>query len=246
MRGSITGSSRMSDVLDERGAAVERMFSAIAPRYDFLNRLLSAGRDRVWRREAVRAAALPVRGRLLDVCTGTADVALEAARQFADPQIFGVDFSRPMIALGQVKVERAHLGDRIHLQVAPAEALPFPDASFDAVTVAFGLRNIPDRARGLREMARVLKPGGRAVVLEFTTPRGRLFRGLYLWYFRQVLPRVGRWISGHPSAYAYLPASVTDFPSPEDLTSLMRKAGFSEVSHRLLTRGIAAIHIGVK
>lgn len=236
----------MSDVVDERGAAVERMFSAIAPRYDFLNWLLSAGRDRVWRREAVRATALPDQGRLLDVCTGTADVALEASRQFPGAQVFGVDFSRPMIGLGRTKVERAHLEDRIHLQVAPAEALPFPDESFDAVTVAFGLRNIPDRERGLREMARVLKAGGCAVVLEFTTPPGRLFRGVYLWYFHRVLPRIGGLISGHPSAYSYLPASVTDFPSPADLSSLMRKTGFSEVSYQLLTMGIAAIHVGQK
>jgi demethylmenaquinone methyltransferase/2-methoxy-6-polyprenyl-1,4-benzoquinol methylase len=236
----------MSEVVDERGAAVERMFSAIAPRYDFLNWLLSGGRDRVWRREAVRATALPGKGRLLDVCTGTADVALEVARQFPDYRIFGVDFSQPMIALGLSKVERAHLQDRIQLQVAPAEALPFPDESFDAVTVAFGLRNIPDRERGLGEMARVLRKGGRAVVLEFTIPPGRLFRGVYLWYFHRVLPRIGGLISGHPSAYAYLPASVADFPSPADLSSLMRKTGFSEVSYRLLTLGVAAIHVGVK
>lgn len=236
----------MSDVVDERGAAVERMFSAIAPRYDFLNWLLSAGRDRVWRRQAVRAAVLPSQGRLLDVCTGTADLALEAARQFPGAQVVGVDFSRPMIALGRAKVERAHLTDRIRLEVAPAETLPFLDESFDAVTVAFGLRNIPDRERGLREMARVLKAGRRAVVLEFTTPPGRLFRGVYLWYFHRVLPRIGGLISGHPSAYAYLPASVTDFPSPEDLSTLMRKIGFTEVSYRFLTMGIAAIHVGVK
>ncbi|HSB71315.1 MAG TPA: bifunctional demethylmenaquinone methyltransferase/2-methoxy-6-polyprenyl-1,4-benzoquinol methylase UbiE [Candidatus Methylomirabilis sp.] len=234
------------DIVDERGVSVERMFSAIAPRYDFLNRLLSAGRDRVWRREAVRATGLSPRGVLLDVCTGTADVALEAIRQFPEAHVLGVDFSRPMIALGQVKVRRALLEDRIHLQVAPAESLPFPDGSFDAVAIAFGLRNIPDRERGLREMARVLKAGGRLVVLEFTTPRGRLFRRAYLWYFHRVLPLIGRWVSGHPSAYAYLPASVTDFPSPEDLSSLMRKTGFSEVTYRPLTRGIAAIHIGLK
>lgn len=236
----------MPEVVDERGAAVERMFSAIAPRYDFLNRLLSAGRDRVWRREAVRATALPAQGRLLDVCTGTADVALEVTRQFPGVQVYGVDFSRPMIALGQTKVDQAHLTDRIRLQVAPAEALPFSDESFDAVTVAFGLRNIPDRDRGLREMARVLKPGGRAVVLEFTTPPGPVFRRVYLWYFHRILPRIGGLISGHPSAYAYLPATVADFPSPADLSSLMRTTGFPEVSSRLLTMGIVAIHVGVK
>lgn len=222
------------------------MFSAIAPRYDLLNRLLSAGRDRVWRRQAIRAAALPSRGRLLDVCTGTADMALEAARQFPDAEIFGVDFSRPMIALGQAKLARVHLETRIHLQVAPAEALPFPDGSFDAVTVAFGLRNVPDRRRGLAEMSRVLRPAGHGVVLEFTTPPSRLFRRMYLWYFHRILPWIGRVVSGHPSAYAYLPASVADFPSPEGLTAWMREAGFRDVSYRLLTGGIVAIHVGRK
>lgn len=222
------------------------MFSAIAPRYDFLNRLLSAGRDRAWRRAAVAATALPHGGRLLDICTGTADMALEAARQFPSARIVGVDFSRPMITRGTSKVERAGLAGRLQLQVAPAEALPFPDASFDAVSVAFGLRNVPDRQLGLREMRRVLKTGGRAVVLEFTTPPGRLFRGLYLWYFHRVLPWVGRVVSGHPSAYAYLPASVADFPSPEGLADWMRQAGFLDVSYRLLTGGIVAIHVGRK
>ena len=225
---------------------VERMFSAIAPRYDFLNRLLSAGRDRYWRREAIRATALPPKGRLLDICTGTADVALEAARQFPDARIVGVDFSRPMIALGVSKIERAGLSDRISLQVAPAEALPFPDHSFDATTVAFGLRNIPDRLRGLREMYRVLRPGGRTVVLEFTTPLSPLFRSVYLWYFHRVLPWIGRVVSGHPSAYSYLPASVSDFPSPEGLAGWMREAGFHQVSYRLLTGGIVGIHVGRK
>lgn len=225
---------------------VERMFSAIAPRYDFLNHFLSAGRDRYWRREAIRATALPPKGRLLDICTGTADMALEAARRFPEAHIVGVDFSRPMISLGLAKVERANLASRISLQVGPAEALPFPDESFDAATVAFGLRNVPDRLRGLREMHRVLRPAGRAVVLEFTTPPSPMFRRVYLWYFHRVLPWVGRLVSGHPSAYSYLPASVSDFPSPEGLAGWMREAGFREVSYHLLTGGIVAIHAGAK
>ena len=234
------------EIVDDRGVAVERMFSAIAPRYDFLNRLLSAGRDRTWRREAVAATALPRQGVLLDVCTGTADMALEAARQFPDARIVGVDFSRPMVALGVAKIERARLGERVRLQVAPAEALPFADDSFDAATVAFCLRNVPDCVRGLREMRRVLRPGGRAVILEFTTPPHPLFRRVYLCYFRRVLPSIGRLVSGHPSAYSYLPASVSDFPSPQGLSEWMHDAGFSEVSYRLLTGGIVAIHVGVK
>jgi len=220
------------------------MFSAIAPRYDFLNRLLSAGRDRVWRREAIRATALPAGGRFLDVCTGTADMALEAARQFRDARIVGVDFSRPMIALGRHKVKGAGLDGRIRLSVAPAEVLPFSDGAFDAVAVAFGLRNVPDRRQGLSEMHRILKPGGRAVILEFTTPPGRLFRWIYLWYFHRVLPTIGRLISGHGSAYSYLPNSVAEFPSPSELAGWMTEIGFREVSWRLLTGGIVAIHAG--
>ncbi|HEX7512379.1 MAG TPA: bifunctional demethylmenaquinone methyltransferase/2-methoxy-6-polyprenyl-1,4-benzoquinol methylase UbiE [Candidatus Methylomirabilis sp.] len=230
----------------EQRVVVERMFSAIAPRYDFLNRLLSAGRDRVWRREAIRATRLPTDGRLLDVCTGTADMALAAARQFPTATIAGVDFSGPMIDRGRQKVADARLADRVVLSVAPAEALPFPDEAFDAATVAFGLRNVPDRCLALAEMRRVLKPGGRAVVLEFTTPPGRLFRRLYLWYFHRVLPVIGGLISGHRSAYAYLPASVGEFPPPKELAAWMEQAGFRDVSYRLLTGGIVAIHVGEK
>jgi len=221
------------------------MFSAIAPRYDLLNRLLSAGRDRVWRREAIRATRLPSGGRLLDVCTGTADMALEAARQCPHAVIVGVDFSGPMIDLGLKKVASAGAADRVRLSVAPAEALPFPDGTFDAVTVAFGLRNVPDRLQALAEMRRVLRPGGRAVVLEFTIPPGWLFRAAYRWYFHRILPLVGGLVSGHPSAYAYLPASVAEFPTPQVLVTWMEDAGLRDVSFRLLTCGIVTIHVGV-
>ena len=234
------------DRVAEQRAAIQRMFSAIAPRYDLLNRLLSAGRDRVWRREAIRATGLPSGGRLLDVCTGTADMALEAARQFPAATIAGVDFSAPMIDLGRKKVAGAHVADRVHLSVAPAEALPFGDQAFDGATVAFGLRNVPERRRALAEMHRILRPGGRAVILEFTTPPGRLFRGLYLWYFHRVLPVIGGFVSGHRSAYSYLPASVAEFPTPRELSAWMEEAGFRGVTYRLLTGGIVAIHVGVK
>lgn len=232
--------------MDGRGAAVERMFSAIAPRYDFLNRLLSAGRDRAWRRAAVRAAGLAPGGWLLDVCAGTADMALEAARQYPGARVAGVDFSAPMIAAGRAKAARAGCGAQIRLQVARAEALPFADHSFDAATVAFGLRNLPDRRQGLREMLRVLRPGGRAVILEFTTPPHPIVRSLYRWYFHRILPRVGRLVSGHPSAYDYLPASVADFPTPAGVSGWMREVGFAEPSSRLMTSGIVAIHVGTK
>jgi demethylmenaquinone methyltransferase/2-methoxy-6-polyprenyl-1,4-benzoquinol methylase len=222
------------------------MFSAIAPRYDLLNRLLSAGRDRVWRREAIRAAKLPARGRLLDVCTGTADMALEAARQFQAATIAGVDFSAAMIGLGRKKIAGTHVEKRVHLSVATAEALPFRDQAFDGATVAFGLRNVPERRQALAEIHRVLRPGGRAVILEFTTPPGRLFRPIYLWYFHRLLPVIGGLVSGHRSAYVYLPASVADFPTPQELAAWMEQVGFRHVAYRLLTGGIVAIHVGEK
>lgn len=238
-------SQSQSDTTAAQRATIERMFSAIAPRYDLLNRVLSAGRDRGWRREAIRATRLPPGGRLLDVCTGTADMALEAARQFPGAGVVGVDFSRPMIDLGWKKTVSEGAADRVRLSVAPAEVLPFPDDTFDAVTVAFGLRNVPDRRQALAEMRRVLRSGGRAVVLEFTTPPRRWFRGAYLWYFQRVLPLVGGLVSGHPSAYAYLPASVAQFPTPQALVAWMEDVGFREVSYRLLTCGIVALHVGV-
>ncbi|MFB3816690.1 MAG: bifunctional demethylmenaquinone methyltransferase/2-methoxy-6-polyprenyl-1,4-benzoquinol methylase UbiE [Candidatus Methylomirabilales bacterium] len=228
------------------GEAVERMFSAIAPRYDLLNRLLSAGRDRAWRREAIRATALPPGGRLLDVCAGTGDMALEAARRHPACRVVAVDFSRAMLALAEAKIARAGLEGRIRLEQASAEALPLPAESFDAACMAFGLRNLADRRQGLREMHRVLHPGARAVVLEFATPPSPALRAVYLWYFHRVLPRIGRLVSGHPTAYSYLPASVREFPGPAGLAAWMREAGFREVTWKSMTGGIVAIHVGVK
>lgn len=238
--------SSLRDTEKTHGEAVERMFSAIAPRYDLLNRLLSAGRDRAWRREAIRAAAVPPAGRLLDVCTGTADMALEAARRHPGCHVVGLDFSRPMLALGEAKVARAGLADRVRLQHAAAEALPFPSDSFDAACIAFGLRNLADRVQGLREMHRVLRPGGRGVVLEFAMPSVPVLGRIYLWYFHHVLPRIGRLVSRHATAYSYLPASVAEFPAPDGLAAWMRQAGFSDVACRPMTCGIVAIHVGVK
>jgi demethylmenaquinone methyltransferase/2-methoxy-6-polyprenyl-1,4-benzoquinol methylase len=222
------------------------MFSAIAPRYDLLNRVLSAGRDRVWRREAIRAARLPPAGRLLDVCTGTADMAVEAVRRHPGCRVMAVDFSAPMLVHGTAKIARAGLTGRIRLERASAELLPFRPDSFDATCIAFGLRNLGDRVQGLREMQRVLRPGGRAVVLEFATPSVPLLRAVYLWYFHQVLPRIGRLVSRHPTAYSYLPRSVAAFPPPVGLAAWMQEAGFRDVSWRTMTGGIVAIHVGIK
>lgn len=226
---------------------IERMFSAIAPRYDLLNRLLSLGRDRTWRREAARRAALPPGGTALDICTGTADLALELAWQYPQAAgIVGVDFSSPMIALGREKVARTGLSSRVRLALGPAESLPFSEGAFDAALVAFGLRNLADRTQGLAEMRRVVKPGGRAIVLEFAMPAGGMFGALYRLYLHRLLPLIGRIVSGHPFAYSYLPASVAEFPDPAELAQMMRAIGFRRADYALLTGGIVALHVAIK
>ncbi len=231
----------------DKGAYVRRMFASIAPYYDFLNRLLSFGRDRYWRRIAVSHMALPNAGLALDICTGTADIALEIVRQFPEARrILGVDFCEPMLRIGQEKVYHAGMKERIRLGVARAEALPFKEETFDATIVAFGVRNYGAIKEGFEEMARVTRKDGRAIVLEFSTPPGPTFQRLYHFYFHRVLPLLGRAISGNPEAYSYLPMSVSWFPSPRELQDLMLKAGFRQVGYTLLTRGIVTVHVGIK
>jgi demethylmenaquinone methyltransferase/2-methoxy-6-polyprenyl-1,4-benzoquinol methylase len=230
--------------LSEKGRRIRDMFEGIAPRYDLLNRLLSFGIDRRWRAFAVKQLRIPEGGRALDVATGTADVALEiAARTPSSVQIVGEDFTQRMLVLGREKVSRSPYRDRIRLVNAPCEALPHPDRTFDGVTIAFGIRNVVDRRAGLRELCRVLKPGGRAVILEFSNPRGRLFQALYHFYFRRLLPLIGGLLSRR-SAYQYLPDSVLEFPDRESFMALMSEAGFGAVEHHDLTCGIATVYVG--
>lgn len=229
-----------------KGEQIRNMFGAIAPRYDFLNRLLSLGIDRRWRRIAVGLIRCGATGRVLDVATGTGDVALAvAARTPADVRITGIDFCAEMIDIGREKVAASPYAGRIELAVAPCEEIPFPDGSFDSVTIAFGIRNVIDRPRGLAEMYRILKPGGNAVILEFSTPASPLFKALYHWYFLQVLPAIGGLFS-QKSAYQYLPDSVLEFPPREEFKRLMTQAGFRNTTHRDLTFGIAALYCGDK
>ena len=219
------------------------MFDAIAGRYDFLNHFLSAGIDRRWRRQAVRSLELTGSESVLDLCTGTADlaIALRAGRPGA-ARVVGVDFSAAMLAVGQDKLRRQGLADRIRVVRADATRIPLPDVSIDAVTVAFGIRNVDDTAAACREMVRVLVPGGRLAILEFAVPTSRLFRSVYMWYFRHVLPRLGRLISRHDMAYEYLPASVGAFASPADFAAVLRRAGFVEVTARPLTFGSVVLY----
>lgn len=232
--------------LSEKGERIREMFGSIAPRYDLLNRLLSFGIDRRWRRFAVRQIKYAADGSILDVATGTGDVALEiAARTPETVRIVGVDFCREMVELGIEKVQASPFAGRITMEVAPCEAIPFPEESFDSVTIAFGIRNVVDRLQGLREMRRVLKTGGRVVILEFSTPRSKLFKALYCFYFLRVLPVIGGLFSRF-SAYKYLPDSVLEFPSQEEFKTLMVEAGFRNPRHYDLTGGIAAVYVGEK
>jgi demethylmenaquinone methyltransferase/2-methoxy-6-polyprenyl-1,4-benzoquinol methylase len=227
----------------ERAGQVRRVFSEIAPRYDLLNHVLSLNIDRRWRKAAVEHLGwegVP-EGTYLDACAGTYELALAlAGREGFRGRVVAADFAHPMLAQGASKIIRA--------PVAPVCAdsleLPFPDAAFDGATVGFGVRNLADVRTGLAELRRVLRPGGRLVVLEFTEPPNRVVRAGYLFYFRRILPVVGRLVSGHQWAYTYLPESVKEFPGPKELGSLFEQVGFRDVGWRLLTGGIAALHWG--
>jgi demethylmenaquinone methyltransferase/2-methoxy-6-polyprenyl-1,4-benzoquinol methylase len=223
--------------LSKTPARIAGMFDAIAARYDALNHLLSAGLDKRWRRQAIASLSLTGRERVLDLCTGTADLAI-AARAARPPAsvVLGIDFAGAMLDVGRRKLAR--LGERrVALVRGDATRIPVGDGAVDAVTVAFGIRNVERTAAACAEMYRVLLPGGRLAILEFAIPTRPVIRTLYLWYFRSVLPRIGRAISGHGSAYRYLPESVGAFATPDEFTGFLRAAGFTQVTARPLTFG---------
>jgi demethylmenaquinone methyltransferase/2-methoxy-6-polyprenyl-1,4-benzoquinol methylase len=233
----------MMQAPDKAPDRIAGMFDAIAPRYDLLNHLLSAGIDRRWRRRAIESLELTGRETLIDVCTGTADVALEAA---GAARIIGVDFAGEMLALGLRKVRAANRSRSILLVRADAMRIPARDRSADAATVAFGIRNVQRPEVACAEMSRVLRPGGRLAILEFGVPRIPGVSALYLWYFRRVLPLIGRAISGHTGAYSYLPASVGTFPPPDEFMTVLRGAGFAQVRAVPLTFGVVYLYTAVK
>ncbi|MBL8002148.1 MAG: bifunctional demethylmenaquinone methyltransferase/2-methoxy-6-polyprenyl-1,4-benzoquinol methylase UbiE [Flavobacteriales bacterium] len=223
---------------------VERMFDAISPRYDLLNRLFSLGIDQGWRRKVVRMVGEEPVGHLLDVATGTADLAILASLKAK--KVTGADISEGMLRLGREKVAKRGLAERITLVQADSEQLPFADGTFDAVTVAFGVRNFEHLDRGVRDMVRVLRPGGRLFVLEFSKPSKAPFKQLFRFYFHRVMPGVGKVISKDSAAYTYLPKSVDAFPEGPAFEQVMREAGLGEVRAIPLTGGIATLYRGRK
>lgn len=224
------------------------MFGEIAGRYDLLNHLLSLNIDRWWRRRTVRSVPAKGDAPILDLCTGTGDLALEYYRATGGRVlIVAADFCHPMLALGKEKGRREGANGQMMFIEADAQQLPLPDDRFQIVCVAFGLRNVTDTGRGLAEMVRVCRPGGSVVVLEFSQPTNPILGPLYGWYFRHVLPRFGQWLArNRADAYHYLPASVGEFPSGEALAERMRAAGLGEVRFRPLTLGVATLYVGTK
>lgn len=233
--------------VDKREDRVRRMFGEIAGRYDFLNHLLSLGTDVYWRWRTVRKVPPATGGPVLDLCTGTGDLALAYARAARNgTEVIGADFCRPMLTIGVDKARRAGV-ERVAFVEADAQSLPFADNSFQLVSVAFGLRNVTDTDRGLREMIRVCRTGGQVAVLEFSMPGWQPFRALYGWYFRHVLPRIGQTVARNgQGAYNYLPESVGEFPAGEALAERMRAAGASQVRYYPLTLGVATLYVGTK
>ncbi len=225
-------------------AQIARAFDTLAHRYDLLNRVLSLGLDLGWRRRALRLLSAPPPARLLDVATGTADFAILAARRLPQSHVTGVDLSEGMLDVGRRKVSAAGLTARVTLQAGDCLALDFPDASFDAVTTAFGVRNFENLAAGFRSMRRVLKPGGRVVILELSEPCHAPLRQLHRFYLRRWIPAIGRLLTGHAREYAYLPASIEQVPQGEAMLALLRQAGFAECHCERYTFGICSCYTG--
>lgn len=242
MASSVPPPARFDDERDRKGGRrISTMFDRIAPTYDLLNHLLSGNTDARWRRQAARMLGLKGTERVLDVCCGTGDLAVAMLGGGAG-EVVGTDFSPEMIRLAQEKA-----GSRIEFSVADTTALPFPDGSFDVATVGFGVRNLQDMDAGFREVHRVLSPGGRFTVLEFSRPPNPVFRGVYHTYFMIVLPMIGNLVSGGAdNAYTYLPRSVMSFPGPQALAERLLRAGFASVDVKPVTFGVACIHVATK
>ncbi len=225
---------------------IAHMFDDIAGRYDFLNHFMSLGIDVQWRKKALKMLRPLQPKTILDVATGTGDVAIMAHRMLRPDKITGIDISEGMLALGREKVEKAGLSGVITLQQGDSETISFPDATFDAITAAFGVRNFEHLEKGLGEMCRVLKPGGKAVILEFSNPTKTPVKQLYNFYFRYITPLIGKWIARNQAAYTYLPDSVKAFPQGKAMCDILHKVGFQAVTCKTLTFGICSIYCATR
>jgi demethylmenaquinone methyltransferase/2-methoxy-6-polyprenyl-1,4-benzoquinol methylase len=238
--------NQTKNLQEDKKAAVESMFDSIAWRYDFLNHFLSFSIDRNWRKKAIREISkFTEKPAILDVATGTGDLAI-AAMKLNPSKITGIDISSKMLEFGRSKIERRGLSDRIELLQGDSENIPFGDNCFDVAMVAFGVRNFSDPLKGLAEMNRIVRRSGMIMVLEFSKPSGFLFRNIYNFYFRNILPFFGKLFSKDKSAYKYLPDSVMKFPDNEEFLSLLQQAGFSGNRQIKLTGGVASIYTGIK
>jgi demethylmenaquinone methyltransferase/2-methoxy-6-polyprenyl-1,4-benzoquinol methylase len=226
-------------------AKIQSMFSTIAGRYDLLNRVLSLGIDRSWRKFAVKQLPGTENARFLDGATRTCDVALDIIKRHSPgTKVTGIDFSEGMLELGRGKIKAAGLDDRIDVRSGDAASLPFEDNTFNGSIIAFGIRNVQDYKKGISEMGRVVKSGGKVVILEFTSVQSRFFQPVFHFYISKVLPFVGEIISGRKGAYKYLPDSMLDFPSPETFVKAMEETGLQNVRHHKLTFGAAVVYVG--
>jgi demethylmenaquinone methyltransferase / 2-methoxy-6-polyprenyl-1,4-benzoquinol methylase len=234
------------DLKDVKPGYVRRMFAAIAGRYDLMNRLMTGGRDEAWRRAVVRELDLQPAAVVIDVATGTGDIARQVARTCPGSRIEAVDFCAEMMLAGRPKFVEGDLRQRVTFICGDALALPYADDTFDGATTGFALRNVASIPRALSEMRRVLKPGARMVCLEISRPAWPLISRIYWWYFFKVVPLLGGWISGQREAYSYLPRSAQAFLTARQLATEMEAVGFRDVRHRLLLLGAAAIHVGTK
>jgi demethylmenaquinone methyltransferase/2-methoxy-6-polyprenyl-1,4-benzoquinol methylase len=222
------------------------MFDRISRRYDLLNRVLSLGLDGYWRRKTIGELSSDKHLRILDLACGTGDVPIAAALACPNRQVVGVDKAAQMLALAQRKIEDSALGHRVLLIRGDGMNIPAGNGSFDAVTIAFGIRNMPDTLTCLSELHRLLRIGGKAVILEFSLPRNRLLKALHIFYLRRIVPRVGKFLSGDGYAYSYLNKTIETYPYGAEFCSIMSKAGFADVSSRPLTMGIVSIYTGIK
>ncbi len=231
---------------ENKKGQISKMFNNIAPYYDLMNRVLSLRRDVTWRRKGIEKLKDINPQKVLDVATGTADVALEIANTLSPKQIIGVDISTEMLEVGRQKIRKKNLDGLIELREADSENLPFQDNTFDAVTVAFGVRNYENLKKGMSEMNRVLKPGGKIMILEFSQPTMFPFKQLYLFYFKNILPMIGKFTSKDPKAYKYLYESVQAFPNGKDFVKVMENTGYKFNECVPLTLGICSIYTGIK